>query len=421
MANHQGARSFSFTADGQLARRQFLATAAQLGLGLPALSGLGAMDAWAQSATGSRGTPLTIGWIRPVTGLLAPSFFPLFIGGLIAVDEINATGGIMGRPIERLELDDEGSPAKQPEIVSRLQDKNVSFVVGPNGSSQALASFAGTMPAKIIQAAGAIATTVGDGNLYPYNYQCGYNTELQGQLATQFLVKKLGMTKIGILVESTAYGDQVLMGSRNELERLGIKPVSVQSYPVNATDFNGYITNLRNAGTEGLLAWVGNIPNAALAFTAMANQKWAPPTTGHYVLFLQQLLTLIPAEALTNVYGTMFKNLTWTDTEKIGDRQIRYAQKVATYKEAKGLEVVVASAPWYDFLHLLKTVIEAEKTFDTARIKRALDTVTGYQGMLGTYSFTSARHTGIGLDDMVMASVVSATDPKAMGLFRKRA
>lgn len=398
-------------------RREFLATASRLAMSVPALSAMGIPTAWGQT----KPSPVTIGWVRPVTGLLAPSFFPLFIGGLIAIDEINAAGGIMGRPVEKLEMDDEGSPAKQPEIVSRLLDKNVSFVVGPNGSSQALSSFAGTMPAKMIQAAGAIATTAGDGALYPYNYQVGYNTELQGQLAVQYLVNKLGMKKIGILAESTAYGEQVLAGSRNELDRLGIKPVSVQTYPVNAPDFNGYITNLRNAGTEGLLAWVGNIPNASLAFTAMANQKWAPPTTGHYVLFLQQLLTMVPPEALKNVYGTMFKNLTWTDTENIGEQQIKFAQKVATFKEAKGIEVVVASAPWYDFLHMLKYVIESEKSFDTARIKRALDSLTGYKGLLGTYSFTSKRHTGIGLDEMVMASVASGTDPKAMGLFRKRA
>lgn len=398
-------------------RRRFLASASRLAMSVPALSAMGLSSAWGQA----KPAPVTIGWVRPVTGLLAPSFFPLFIGGLIAIDEINAAGGIMGRPVERLELDDEGSPSKQPEIVSRLLDKNVSFVVGPNGSSQALSSFAGTMPAKIIQAAGAIATTAGDGALYPYNYQMGYNTELQGQLAVQYLVSKLGMKKIGILVESTAYGEQVLAGSKNELDRLGIKPVSVQSYPVTATDFNGYIGNLRNAGTEGLLAWVGNTPNAALAFSAMGNQKWAPPTTGHYVLFLQQLLTMVPVEALKNVYGTMYKNLTWTDTENVGEKQVKFAQKVAAFKESKGLEVVVASAPWYDFLYLLKHVIETEKSFDTAKIKQALDNVTGYKGLLGTYSFTSKRHTGIGLEDMVMASVASGADPKAMGLFRKRA
>jgi hypothetical protein len=65
-------------------------------------------------------------------------------------------------------------------------------------------------------------------------------------------------------------------------------------------------------------------------------------------------------------------------------------------------------------------VIEAEKTFDTAKIKAALDNLKGFDGMLGTYSFTNTRHTGIGLDQMVMASVSSATDPKALNLFRKR-
>ena len=58
-----------------------------------------------------------VGWIRPTTGRLASSFAPLYFGGLIAVDEINAAGGILGRQIARVEEDDEASPAKEPGFV----------------------------------------------------------------------------------------------------------------------------------------------------------------------------------------------------------------------------------------------------------------------------------------------------------------
>src|SRR5262245_47634434 len=63
-----------------------------------------------------------IGWVRPTTGRLASSYAPLYIGGLIAIDEINAAGGVMGRKIARQEEDDEASPAREPAVIKKLQE-----------------------------------------------------------------------------------------------------------------------------------------------------------------------------------------------------------------------------------------------------------------------------------------------------------
>ncbi|MGZ5961534.1 MAG: ABC transporter substrate-binding protein, partial [Rhizomicrobium sp.] len=95
-------------------RRALLRLAAQAGVAV-----LGVGSAFAQQQA-----PFKVGWIRPTTGRLASSFAPLYFGGLIAVDEINAAGGILGRPIARVEEDDEASPAKEPGIVRKLRDQD---------------------------------------------------------------------------------------------------------------------------------------------------------------------------------------------------------------------------------------------------------------------------------------------------------
>ncbi len=134
-------------------RRALLRLAAQLGV-----ASFGAASpgfAQAQQA-------FKVGWIRPTTGRLASSFAPLYFGGLIAVDEINAAGGILGRQIARVEEDDEASPAKEPGIVRKLREQDISCFVGPTGSSQSLASIAATTAAKTIQATYAAAAEAGD-------------------------------------------------------------------------------------------------------------------------------------------------------------------------------------------------------------------------------------------------------------------
>jgi ABC-type branched-subunit amino acid transport system substrate-binding protein len=387
------------------------------GLGL----GLGPLRVWASDASLPKGAPFKLGWVRPTTGRLASSFAPLYIGGLIAVDEINAAGGILGHPIARVEEDDEASPAKEPAIIKKLQEAGVSYLCGPTGSSQALASFAVTTPAKMIQTGYAVAAGAGDGTKYPYHYQFTFNTDQQGQVAAHYLVETLKVKKVGILQENTAYGEQATAASKTTLEKLGIKPLTVEVYPLTAPDLNGYIANLRKAGCEGIIAWIANVPNGAMAFNAMAALKWYPPIAGHSGLFLDKIFDLVPVEAIQNVYATYYKTLTWTAGASPGARQVEYAKKIAKYPEAKGFESNVAAAPFYDFLHLLKKVIEDEKTFDTAVIKRALDSVKGYKSMLGTVNLSPTNHSAISIEDMTMATITSGKDPKSLGPFRERA
>jgi len=404
---------FGLLRDGSIDRRDFLRAASRLGIGAFGASSLGlASVAEAQE-------PFSIGWVRPTTGRLASSFSILYIGGLIAIEEINAAGGILGRPIVRVEEDDEASPAKEPAVAKKLQGSGINFIAGPTGSSQALSSLATTTPAKIIQATYANGAEMGDGKKYPYHYQCTFNTDQQGEIAARYLVEKMKLKKIGIIQENTAFGEQATAASRATLKKLGLEPVRVEVYPLNAPDLNTYVGNLRKAGIDGMIAWIANIPNAAMAFNAMNSQKWFPPITGHNGLFLDALFDLVPPEALANVYGTMYRSLMWTDTTSPGPRQVAFAKKVAAHPEGKGSGVPVANSPYYDFLHVLKLAIESEKSFEPEKVKRALDNVKGYQGLLGTINFSPENHTAIGIDDIALASVASGKDPKSMGVFRE--
>ncbi len=410
---------FGARRDGGLDRRDFLATAGRLGVGLFGASALGLP--LLASRTAADPQPFKIGWVRPTTGRLASSFAPLYIGGLIAIDEINAAGGIMGRPILPQEEDDEGSPAKEPALVKKYQEAGIGVLCGPTGSSQTLASLAVATPGKIVQATYANAAEVGDGAKYPYHYQCTFNTVQQGAVAVQHLVEAVKVKKIGILQENTAFGEQATASSTAALAKAGLKPVDVQVYPLNAPDLNAYVSNLRKAGAEGVVAWIANIPNLAMAFNAMASLKWFPPITGHNSLFQDAIFDLVPAEALQNVYGTHYRTLTFTATEAPGPLQQELARKIRLHPEAKGLEVVVADSPYYDFLHVLKHVIEDAKSFEPGAIKRGLDNLRGYKGMLGTLNFSESNHTGIALEDVALASVASGRDQRAHGCFRERA
>ena len=114
-------------------------------------------------------------------------------------------------------------------------------------------------------------------------------------------------------------------------------------------------------------------------------------------------------------------NFTWSATTSPGPRQVAFAKKLQAYPDAKGSEPIVACAPFYDFLYVLKHVVEKEKSFDTAAVKRGLDEVKNFAGLQGTINFTAANHRALSADALCMARVASAKSPKAMGAFRERA
>jgi branched-chain amino acid transport system substrate-binding protein len=408
--------SFGQRSDGALDRRDFLLTAGLIGTGAFGISSL-----LLQTGVALAAEPFRIGWVRPTTGRYASSYSNLYVGGLIAINEINAAGGIMGRPILAMEEDDEASPAKEPGVIKKLLESGVRHFAGPTGTSQALSSLATTTPSRVIQATYANGADLGDGTKYPYHYQFTFNTDQQAEIAARYLVENLKLKKIGIIQESTAFGEQATATSRAALKKMGLEPVGVEVYPLNAPDLHAYVSNLRKAGAEGLIAWISTVPAAAMAFNAMHAQKWQPAITGHNGLFTETIFDLVPDDALKYVYGTDYKSLTWSDTDSPGEKQVAFAKKLVAYPETKGAGVAVANSPFYDYLSVLKVVIEGEKSFEPDRIKRALDNLKGYKGLLGPISFTPQNHTGIGIEDVTLASVLSGKDPKSAGVFRERA
>ena len=396
-----------------MSRRAVLATG-------PALFG-GSLLAGAQSVFAQKGDTIKIGSARAMTGLVASSFAPLYVSVKIAVEEINAAGGILGRPIEIIEADDESSPAKEPAVMRKLIDSGVMALLGPVGSSHTIAAATTTTAAKIIHAGGGWAEELADGLKYPYHYQFTYNTGHQGEAIARMIVDKLKLKKVGILQENSALGESGGAATTRALKKRGVDPVGVEVYPPNATDLKVYLNKLRAAGADALVLWNSPVQGMLLTAAGLQAMKWYPALLGGNSLFSNTVLENTDPEVLKNAYGTLIKTMTYSATESPGPRQVAYAKRVVTFPEAKFWEINAAISPFYDYLHLLKQVVETEKRFDTERIKKAFDATRNYDGMIGSISFSPENHCALTGDQMVMATLLSGKDPRSMHVFRERA
>ena len=396
-----------------MSRRAVLATG-------PALFG-GSLLAGAQSVFAQKGDTIKIGSARAMTGLVASSFAPLYVSVKIAVEEINAAGGILGRPIEIIEADDESSPAKEPAVMRKLIDSGAMALLGPVGSSHTIAAATTTTAAKIIHAGGGWAEELADGLKYPYHYQFTYNTGHQGEAIARMIVDKLKLKKVGILQENSALGESGGAATTRALKKRGVDPVGVEVYPPNATDLKVYLNKLRAAGADALVLWNSPVQGMLLTAAGLQAMKWYPALLGGNSLFSNTVLENTDPEVLKNAYGTLIKTMTYSATESPGPRQVAYAKRVVTFPESKFWEINAAISPFYDYLHLLKQVVETEKRFDTERIKKAFDATRNYDGMIGSISFSPENHCALTGDQMVMATLLSGKDPRSMHVFRERA
>jgi len=372
-------------------------------------------------AFGQSGDTFKIGSARAMTGLVASSFAPLYVGVKIATEEINAAGGILGRKLEIVEADDESSPAKEPAVMRKLLDGGAQAILGPVGSSHTLSAVATTTASKIIHAGGGWTEELADGRKYPYHYQFTYNTGHQGEAIARHIVEKLKLKKVGILQENTGLGEAGGAATVRALKKLGLDPVAVETYPLTATDLKVYLTKIRSAGADALVLWNSPAQGVLLTAAGLQAMKYFPALLGGNSMFSNTVLDNADPEVLKLASATLLKTMTYSATEPVGARQVAHAKKVVTFPEAKTWEINAAISPFYDFLHLLKRVVEAEKKFDTERVKAAFDAVKDYDAMIGRITFTPDNHCALTGDQMVMATLASGRDPRSMGVFRERA
>lgn len=375
---------------------------------------------WMGNAAAQSSQVLKIGMVRPLTGRFASAFAPLFVPARVAAEEINAMGGILGRKIEFVEEDDDGSPAKEPAVMRKLIEAGVNIVIGPVGTSQAVSALQVSTAEKMLHATGAFAVDVVDGAKYPFHYQFNYNTRHTAAAVVELLVKHMGQQKIGILHEVTGWGESFNAEIADRLKALGVTPVGVESFALTAPDVRNQVRSLQRAGATSLAVGASIPSAAALVLNSLKSIAWYPVMAGGNGFHSDSLLDILPPEATDKIHAVYLKNFSYTATKPVGARETAYAKKLGAFAEVKGQEPNAVVSPFYDFLHVLKVVSDNVKSVDPVALKKGFDGLKNYRGASGTLSLTPENHCALPDEAATMVKIASARDPRSMAFFRER-
>ena len=213
---------------------------------------LGSVPAGAQDTPGVTATEIKIGHTNPYSG---PASAYGTIGKVIAAyfKKVNDEGGINGRKINFVSLDDSYSPPKTVEMVRRLVEQDqVAFVFQTLGTptNSAIHKYMNQQKVPHLFVATG-ATKWGDPKHYPWTMGWQPTYQAEGHIYAQYIMKNVPNAKVGILYQNDDYGKDYVKGIKDGLGEAAKKIiVSEQTYEVTDPTVDSQIVNLKNSGAN---------------------------------------------------------------------------------------------------------------------------------------------------------------------------
>jgi branched-chain amino acid transport system substrate-binding protein len=182
---------------------------------------------------------LTIGQLAPQTGDLSSIVASLTAPVMMAVDEINASGGVLGKPVTYTQGDEGNSPdAARASLEAMLEGGRVDAIMGPASSGSTLGILDDVRRARVLDCSGSntssvLSTARSDG----YYFRTAPPNRLQGRALAELVLKE-GHEKVGVLTRADSYGVGLEEQLARTLTRGGARVVVDVRYDPDAISFD---------------------------------------------------------------------------------------------------------------------------------------------------------------------------------------
>jgi branched-chain amino acid transport system substrate-binding protein len=350
--------------------------------------------------------PIKIGLAAAVSGGSAASGEAIKRGLQIAMDEINAKGGLLGgRRLELVIRDDEGNPAKGVTIARELVEREKAVVVfGGLHTTVALAQVPVWHELKTpYMGTWAAGTNITRNAQTPnYAFRVSANDDYVDKYLSRYATEVMKKGKPGLLLENTAWGQSNEAGLAKWLGEKKIKPVGVEKFNWNDPDMSPQLLRLRGAGADHVIL-VANAPEGAQVVKSRAKIGWDVPMISHWGISGGRFAEL--TGELSD--GVVFVQ-TYSFFGKQGERGQAVLKALRNKYGVKGPEDVVApvgTANAYDGMHLVALAIEQAGSAEGPKVRDALESLKGeYKGLIKTYKqpFSTEQHDALTDADYVM-------------------
>lgn len=328
---------------------------------------------------------IKIGALYNVTGGMSSIDAPGLNGMKLAVKEVNAAGGVLGRKIELVSEDGKTDQTTNANIMSRFVNVHkVVAVAGLNDTTFVLAAGPIAQKAKVpFVTAGATAPQIPE-QVGDYMFMAPFGDDAQAFAVADYAFKTL-KTKHAWVLTDQAYDFTLTLAKffKQRWQTLGGTVAVEDIYRSGDVDFSAQITRLRALRPQPDVLFVSAIPNEAGLIVKQLREAGvkAPVVSGDG--FDTPLVVEVPGKALAD--GVYFSTHAYVQPDSPKPAVKRFV--TAYQKEYGRLPENAFAALGYDALKLVADAIKRAGATDGAKIRDALAATKGFQGVTGTIGY----------------------------------
>lgn len=322
------------------------------------------------------------------------------LGMQAAIDDVNAAGGVLGRKLVLVTRDDSSAPPKSIQNMTDLIDnEKVAAVFGPTNSGNAMAWKHIPNQKKI-----PVIGNVGSGTAITYPMSAGADNYMfrvsmvdRPQVAALMAyVKKNPASKtVGLMAETTGYGQGGLKDMQDIAALQGIKVADVEHFGVADTDMTSQLSKMKAAGVDTVVVWAQGTPIAQLV-RSMEKINYFPLTLTSWAA---DNITFYDAAGKALADKPIFMR---TVSESRTPAQDKLYTRIGS--KLKAPSSFSFALHGYDSVLIYAAAVKQANSTDGNAVRQALeDLKTPVHGLLKTYDhpFSKTNHEALGAKDFV--------------------
>jgi len=298
----------------------------------------------------------------------------------LAVKEINASGGILGRKIEYTSLDTQSQPQVAKALAQKALDQNAYVIMGPVFSGSILVSMAETRRAEVPNFTGGEAAAITkQGN--PYIFRTSFTQDTAMPKVARYLKDTVKAKTVSIIWVNNDFGKGGLDTMKKALDAQGIKVAAEISTDPGQLDFSGAVLKAKQANADAIFVYT-NEEESARALRELRKQGYDRPIVGETTLTSQKVIELA-GDAANG--ATAHVGLT-ADAPQAGIKKYN-----ADFQKEFGAKSDHNGLKGYTAMYVVKAVTEKIGKFDQKAFAKAMHgmklSAKDYPGVLLDVSF----------------------------------
>lgn len=324
--------------------------------------------------------PVKIAFLWEITGESSAATSQFDNGAKIAVDAINAAGGIGGHPIETIRVPMPLDAQRAGAAYLQALDADPTVAIGFTGVTQLLSALSnverGGVPVLATSSGDEVLRLGNDGGS-EWSWILNPPQAAVTSSAVDFATGELGHTKVGLMGTNESYGTQSIADSRAALEAKGLEPYAERNYAPDATDLTGQVLAMK--GSEIVLNW--GYPNPLVVQLKQFEQAGLNiPTVTSASAGIVVSNGLISGSPIEQLYSVVPCNPSGASRPALAAFGETYQER---YREAAGSLAAIA----HDAVYVAAAAVNRAGSTDPAAVNEALGEVDVTEGVVCTSSY----------------------------------